>query len=91
VKLTTGRTIFCLQKHEAQFVYKEVQTYIKNGIELHKGDIVFDVGANIGLFILPRFTKAVPSPLVAIVVMTVAVIGLLECSTNSICTRCLKT
>jgi MFS superfamily sulfate permease-like transporter len=51
-----------------------VQTYIKNGIELHKGDIVFDVGANIGLFILPRFTKAVPSPLVAIVVMTVAAI-----------------
>jgi MFS superfamily sulfate permease-like transporter len=77
--------------HKAQFVYKEVHTYIKNGIELHKGDIVFDVGANIGLFMLPRFTKAVPSPLLAIVVMTVAAIALLECSANSICTRYLKT
>ena len=43
------------------------------------------------IYILPRFTKAVPSPLVAIVVMTVAAIALLECSTNSICTRYLKT
>ncbi|WP_242725057.1 hypothetical protein [Microcoleus vaginatus] len=72
-------------------MYKKVQTYIKNGIELYNCDIVFDVGANIGLFILPRFTKAVPSPLVAIVVMTVAAIVLLKFSTNSICTRCIKT
>lgn len=52
VKLPNGKTIFCLHKHEVQVVYKEVQTYLKNGIELHEGDTVFDVGANIGLFTL---------------------------------------
>ncbi|MBW4448710.1 MAG: FkbM family methyltransferase [Spirirestis rafaelensis WJT71-NPBG6] len=52
VKLPNGKTIFCLHKHEVQLVYKEVQTYFKNGIELHEGDTVFDVGANIGLFTL---------------------------------------
>jgi FkbM family methyltransferase len=50
VKLSCGKTIFCLQKHEVELVHKEVQTYFKNGIELHEGDTVFDVGANIGIF-----------------------------------------
>ena len=52
VKLPNNKTIFCLNKHEVQIVYKEVQTYLKNGIELHEDDTVFDVGANIGLFTL---------------------------------------
>lgn len=52
VKLPDGKKIFCLNQHEVQVVYQEVKTYLKNGIELHEGDTVFDVGANIGLFTL---------------------------------------
>jgi len=52
VKLPNGKKIFCLNQHEVQVVYQEVKTYLKNGIELHEGDTVFDVGANIGLFTL---------------------------------------
>ncbi|NET41324.1 FkbM family methyltransferase [Okeania sp. SIO2B3] len=52
VKLPNGMKIFCLLKNEVKLVYSEVQDYIKNGIELHEGNTVFDVGANIGLFTL---------------------------------------
>lgn len=51
-RLPNGTNVFCLGKDEAQLIYEEVQAYFKNGIELHEGDIVFDVGANIGLFTL---------------------------------------
>ena len=52
VTLPNGMKIFCLGKDEVRLVYKEVRAYLKNGIELHEGDTVFDVGANIGLFAL---------------------------------------
>ncbi len=52
VKLPNGMKIFCLRQDEVKLIYEEVQAYIKNGIELHEGDTVFDVGANIGLFTL---------------------------------------
>lgn len=52
VTLANGMTVFYLQKGEAQLVAEEVKEYIKNGIELHEGDTVFDVGANIGVFAL---------------------------------------
>ncbi len=55
VKLPNGMTIFCLRKDEVQLIYEEVQAYFKNGIELHEGDTVFDVGANIGLFTLSAY------------------------------------
>jgi FkbM family methyltransferase len=51
-KLPNGKTIFCVHKHEVQVVYEEVKAYLKNGIQLQEGDMVFDVGANIGLFTL---------------------------------------
>ncbi|MCG6133105.1 MAG: FkbM family methyltransferase [Nostoc sp. LLA-1] len=51
-RLSNGMKIFCLQKNEAQLMYKEVQNYVKHGIALEAGDTVFDVGANIGLFTL---------------------------------------
>lgn len=50
--LPDGIKIFCRQGEYPQFIYEEVSAYIKNGIELHEGDTVFDVGANIGLFML---------------------------------------
>ncbi len=51
-KLPNGNKIFCLRETEVPILYEQIQGYIKYGIELHEGDIVFDVGANIGLFAL---------------------------------------
>lgn len=50
--LSNGMKIFCLREKEVKFHYEQIQTYLKHGIELHEGDTVFDVGANIGLFTL---------------------------------------
>jgi len=47
-------------KHEAKFIYKEIfvkRTYLKNGISVENGDIIVDVGANIGLFTLSLLKK----------------------------------
>lgn len=52
VLLPNNTKIFCLRKDEAYILYEQVQEYFKNGIELQEGDIVIDVGANIGLFTL---------------------------------------
>lgn len=49
-KLSNSTQIFCLQDEEVPLLYEQVQDYVKFGIELHEGDTVFDVGANIGLF-----------------------------------------
>ena len=42
--------VYCLDPDEAYIVYKQVSEYLQNGLTLKKGDVVFDVGANIGLF-----------------------------------------
>lgn len=49
-ELSNGTQIFCLQDEEVPLLYEQVQDYVKFGIELHEGDTVLDVGANIGLF-----------------------------------------
>ena len=43
----------CFQITEAEFMYKQLfedSEYAKHGISIRKGDTVFDVGANIGMF-----------------------------------------
>jgi FkbM family methyltransferase len=50
--LANGMKIFYLRQEEVPILYEQIQDYFKNGIELHEGDTVFDVGANIGLFTL---------------------------------------
>jgi FkbM family methyltransferase len=50
--LPNGMKIFCLQQDEVPMLYEQIQEYFRNGIELHEGDTVLDVGANIGLFTL---------------------------------------
>jgi FkbM family methyltransferase len=50
--LPNGMKIFYLVEDEVPALYKQTQEYFRNGIELHEGDTVFDVGANIGLFTL---------------------------------------
>ena len=50
--LPNGLTVFAVNPDEARFLYREVfvsRCYLQHGIELHDGDCVFDVGANIGL------------------------------------------
>jgi FkbM family methyltransferase len=46
------KRIYCVNPDEVPIVYNQVQGYFKHGIHLKEGDIVFDVGANIGLFSL---------------------------------------
>jgi len=53
VKLPNGDKIFTPDRITSTSVYDEIykkNEYIQRGIVLHNGDVVFDVGANIGLF-----------------------------------------
>lgn len=49
-KLQDGTEIFCLQRMEAKVLDYHVKGYFQYGIALSQDDIVFDVGANIGVF-----------------------------------------
>lgn len=44
--------IDCIRKKEAAWLSSEVPVYLQHGISVSSGDIVFDVGANIGVFSL---------------------------------------
>ena len=51
--LPNGEDIFYIDKLTALYVYNEIfveNEYLRNGIAVKDGDIIFDVGANIGLF-----------------------------------------
>ncbi|WP_165071116.1 FkbM family methyltransferase [Paludisphaera rhizosphaerae] len=55
IRMANGMVIQGHSRGEARLLYDEIfnkQVYLKNGIELHEGDVVLDVGANIGLFSL---------------------------------------
>lgn len=52
ILLPNNTKVFCIQKEETYILYEQIQGYFKNGIQLHEGDTVVDVGANIGLFTL---------------------------------------
>ena len=54
-ELPNGKKVFQINPYETDFLYQEIfvdQVYLRHGIELTKDSIVFDVGANIGLFSL---------------------------------------
>jgi amino acid adenylation domain-containing protein/FkbM family methyltransferase len=54
-KLPSGTSIFHQNRSETEFVYRKIyeqQTYLRHGIALPKDACVFDVGANIGVFML---------------------------------------
>lgn len=47
--------VYCISRLETIFIAKEVfedREYLRHGIKLRRGDTVFDIGANIGLFTL---------------------------------------
>lgn len=50
--LKNGMKVFCLREEEVTTLYEQIQEYFRNGIQIKEGDIIFDVGANIGLFTL---------------------------------------
>jgi 31-O-methyltransferase len=55
LSLPDGLTVFSMNSDETRFVHREVfgaRCYMRHGIELHDGDCVFDVGANIGMSVL---------------------------------------
>jgi FkbM family methyltransferase len=51
-QLPDGYQVFCRNRDEVRQVHKQAQGYLAHGIEVGPQDIVFDVGANIGLFAL---------------------------------------
>ena len=51
--LPNGMDYIGLNKLETEYLYDEIiqqNTYLQNGISLREGDVIVDVGANIGLF-----------------------------------------
>lgn len=52
VKLPNGMEIYSQRREEALLMYGEVGDYVKHGLTMQPGAVVFDVGANIGMFSL---------------------------------------
>ncbi|MDB5307686.1 MAG: methyltransferase FkbM family [Gemmataceae bacterium] len=52
VSLPDGARVFAVRPQEVAPLYQQVQEYFRHGIGVKTGDVVFDVGANIGLFAL---------------------------------------
>ncbi|MFX0098976.1 MAG: FkbM family methyltransferase [Candidatus Hodarchaeota archaeon] len=53
--MPNGKEIYCVDKSTADYCYDEIykeKIYLKRGIEINNGDVIFDIGANIGLFSL---------------------------------------
>lgn len=53
--------VFYLNGSEKDYMYNEIfndSVYLKNGITINDGDVIFDVGANIGMFSLFASTMA---------------------------------
>jgi FkbM family methyltransferase len=74
-KLPNNAAVALLNKNETDFTYSELfgrQVYRKHGITFNDGDCIFDVGSNIGLFLLyanqvcdkPRLHCFEPNPTV---------------------------
>ncbi len=55
--LPDGRRVYCIHRDEVRGVRAQAEGYWKHGVEIGGGDIVFDVGANIGLFALEAAQK----------------------------------
>jgi FkbM family methyltransferase len=56
-KLKDGTKVFCLRRQEAVVLDSHVDGYLQHGIDIEENDIIFDVGANIGMFGLRAFQR----------------------------------
>lgn len=55
VTLPNGWTVPACSEVEAMFIYREVveqQCYLQEGIQISDGDVVMDIGANVGQYTL---------------------------------------
>ena len=50
IKLTDGTPLYCLRSTEAIVLDDHIKGYFNHGISLKEGDVIFDIGANIGVF-----------------------------------------
>jgi FkbM family methyltransferase len=50
IKLVDGSLVYALRSSEARMLDHHVEGYLTNGIQINDGDVVLDVGANIGVF-----------------------------------------
>ena len=57
-KLSDGTAVHCLRRPEARMLDHHVDGYLQHGIEINDGSVVFDVGANIGVFGVRALQKA---------------------------------
>lgn len=48
-KLSDGTAVFCLRPAEAKVLDYHIQGYLHPSIRLNDGDVIFDIGANIGV------------------------------------------
>lgn len=62
ITLPNGSQVACLNRQNTLDLYAEIFThniYGMTGVQIHDGDTVFDVGANIGLFAIWALSRAV--------------------------------
>lgn len=50
VNLSNNFSVFCENKSTAKLLFSQINDYFQYGINFEKGDVIFDVGANIGIF-----------------------------------------
>lgn len=61
--LPNGLEVTSIVPGETVFLYEEIfegNAYLRNGIEVHDNDVVFDAGANIGMFTLLVYSRCKP-------------------------------
>jgi FkbM family methyltransferase len=56
--LSDGTPIHCIKKPEARMLDHHVEGYLQHGIHIKDSDVVFDVGANVGVFGVRAMQKA---------------------------------
>lgn len=56
--LSDNTPVFCIRKSEAKMLDHHVEGYLQHGVSIKNGDVVFDVGSNIGVFCLRAAQRA---------------------------------